>query len=250
MTKLTAAYKRVLGALVKRLPDSMTSATIEVALWYIERNAYLRLRDHGFRPGGIIDIGAYRGDWARSIKSIFGAPLLMIEARNEMKTWLDRVVSEHRDISYQIALLGSSECEIDFHVQDTGSSIYAERSNAPRTVIPINMATLDLLNLSMKPPLFIKIDVQGAELDVLSGAEQTLAKTEVLQLEVPLLPYNEGAPTIEKEISFLSDHGFVIYDIAGFIRPKGHLAQMDMLFVRRDSKLRPNYFTYDIPQSD
>ena len=101
----------------------------------------------------------------------------------------------------------------------------------------------------MRPPLFIKIDVQGAELDVLRGAQQTLAKTEVLQLEVPLLRYNEGAPTIEEEISFLSDHGFVIYDIAGFIRPKGHLAQMDMLFVRRESKLRPSYFTYDIPQS-
>ena len=78
----------------------------------------------------------------------------------------------------------------------------------------------------------------------------TLAKTEVVQLEVALLPYNEGAPTSNQVITFMDEQGFAIYDIAGFVRPnQKDLAQIDVIFVRKESKLRPDRFHFADPRT-
>jgi len=86
--------------------------------------------------------------------------------------------------------------------------------------------------------------VQGAGLLVLAGGQKTLARSEVVQLEVALLPYNEGAPTFLEVLSYMNDHGFVPFDISGESRPMGHLVQIDLLFVRRDSPLRPTSINF------
>jgi hypothetical protein len=48
-----------------------------------------------------------------------------------------------------------------------------------------------------------------AELECLRGGEATLAMAEVVQLEVALLNYNEGAPLAAETIAFMDGHGFV-----------------------------------------
>ena len=83
---------------------------------------------------------------------------------------------------------------------------------------------------------------------MLRGADAALKKTEVVQLEVALLPYNEGAPTPLEVFNFMDELGFAIYDIAGFVRPNARdLAQIDVIFVRKDSKLRPERFHFADP---
>jgi hypothetical protein len=95
------------------------------------------------------------------------------------------------------------------------------------------------------PTVFLKLDVQGAEIEILRGSRDTLAKVEVIQLEVALLPYNDGAPLAADVLSFMNERNFKLYDIAGFVRVNGRdLVQMDMIFARADSTLRPDFFRF------
>jgi FkbM family methyltransferase len=172
----------------------------------------------------------------------------MIEARSQMRTELERVSANYSDVEFAIALLGSSErIDVSFHVQGSGSSIYRERSDTGSSLEKIAMTTLDkIIPTSLHEPFFLKLDVQGAELDILRGGNATLEKTEAVQLELPLLCYNEGAPISSEVVSFMNDRGFALYDISGFVRPFGkHLVQIDTIFVRKESKLRPDKFQFN-----
>src|SRR5262249_46480029 len=89
-------------------------------------------------------------------------------------------------------------------------------------------------------PFAVKLDVQGAELDVLAGAATTLERTELVQLETLLFPFYDGAPDAAEVVSFMRDAGFVVYDVADLAyRPlDGALAQLDLFFVPNVSALR------------
>ena len=159
--------------------------------------------------------------------------------------------SEVPAAKFEISLLGREDGrETPFNVMERGSSLYSERSNAPRTQIALKTQTLDSV-LRRYPhlgtPLLLKLDVQGAELDVLAGGSQTLASTEVVQLEVALMHYNEGAPDIISVVNFMDEHDLVFFDVCGFVKPDPrYLSQIDLLFVRRNSNLRTDHFTFDI----
>lgn len=58
-----------------------------------------------------------------------------------------------------------------------------------------------------KPDLF-KIDVQGAELDILRGAEETLSECKHLIVELQHVEYNKGAPLKNEVIDYLKSKGF------------------------------------------
>ena len=249
MTQFLGTFtQRIVGSLARRLPTGSPSKRllVETVLWQLEEVAYSRLQNTGFKPSCVIDIGAHLGQWTRSTKNIFpDTPFIMIEAREELRPDLERAAAAFRDVDVHIALLGTKDSPggvTFFRAQGSASSLYRERSDAP-------MTTLDkILPASLAWPLFLKLDVQGGELDVLRGADAALKKTEVVQLEVALLPYNEGAPTPLEVFSFMDGLGFAVYDIAGFVRPNARdLAQIDVIFVRKDSKLRPERFHFADP---
>jgi len=57
---------------------------------------------------------------------------------------------------------------------------------------------------------FLKLDVQGAELDVLAGAQRTLKHTDVILLEASLVEFNRGAPLIADVIARLRELDFLL----------------------------------------
>lgn len=248
---MTILYK-IINSLAGHLPLNPASERemIETYLRRLPQAVYWRLREKQFKPGAIIDIGAHEGTWARTIRTIFPhSPVLMIEAREEQKSRLETVCSDLQEIEYVIALLGREPQEaVKFHACDTGSSIFAERSNAPRTQRVLSMRTLDDVcsQFSLAAPLFLKLDIQGGELECLRGATATLRKTEVIQLEVALLHYNDGAPKASEIIEFMEMRGFAMFDIAGFVRPNGiDLVQIDIVFVRKNSPMRPDFVRFE-----
>ena len=249
-------WQRIVGSIASRLPTGSQSKRlmVDAVLWQLEEVAYSRLKSQGFQPGCVVDIGAHVGRWTRATKIIFpDTPFIMIEARDEMRPDLERTTQAYCDVEYRIALLGSTEdAAVTFHVQGSASSLYRERSDTWMMPTSVPMTTLDkILPASTKSPLFLKLDVQGSELDVLRGANATLKNTEVVQLEVALLQYNDGAPTSAEVVTFMDERGFAIYDIAGFIRPNGKdLVQIDIIFVSKGSTLRPDRFRFSTTPAD
>ncbi|MGX7953622.1 FkbM family methyltransferase [Tsuneonella sp. HG249] len=212
-----------------------------------EERAYRRLSAMGFRPSGIVDVGAYEGNWTRLARRVFPhAPIRMVEPQESKRAVLEATCAALNEVSYVNAVLGERAGEsVKFYEMETGSSMMPENSNVPRIERSLITSTLDEIADDVPGPLFLKIDVQGAELRVLEGAAETLDRCEIVQLEVAMLPYNKGAPSFLKTIAYMDDRGFVPLDFSGFTRPNGRdLVQVDILFTKRASSWRPNFFQF------
>lgn len=203
------------------------------------------IRALGFRPGRVVDVGAYVGNWTRMAKSIFPeSKVLMVEAQPSKEPEMRRACAEHPpgEVSYRITLLGPEEREgVRFYELETGSSVLSEQSSIARTEATYPMRTLDavLSEAGFGGADLLKLDVQGYELEVLKGAGRTLEGAEVVLMEVSLLRVNEGAPLLADVLQFMGERGFRAYDICSFIRRPldNALWQSDFIFVRETSPL-------------
>lgn len=241
--------RRIAASVFARLSPPMREYLSTLVERRFEEIVYRRLAGRGFRPGGLIDIGAFRGDWTRMARSIFPySPALMVEPQKKLIPALERYSASEAGLRCVHALLAGDEGrEVAFNEMGTGSSMFAEASDAPRTVQRMETATLDRVALAALPDardLFVKIDVQGAELEVLRGGEQTLARSALVQLETAMLPYNADAPLLPEVTNWMAEHGWLPIEVSGFSRPRDHLVQIDLLFAPEPSPLRPHYFHF------
>jgi FkbM family methyltransferase len=81
---------------------------------------------------------------------------------------------------------------------------------------------------------FLKLDVQGFELETLRGGEQILPRIHGIQAELSLVPLYEGGPLWREVIEFLADKGFHVAGFEpGYADPEtGEMLQVDGIFVR------------------
>lgn len=205
------------------------------------------LRSWGFEPRTVIDIGAYHGEWSKLFNRIFPkANILMIEGQREQADTLNCVCTALSGKAFcEIALLGAShEKEVEFIHMATGSSIFEEASSHGRYREKRTLETLDSIvsqrRLEFQSPDFLKLDVQGYELEVLKGAMQTLSRSEFVLLEASLLAVNDGCPLVPDVIAFMAANDFRLLDICSQIRRKDSaLWQTDLLFISNASRFVP-----------
>jgi FkbM family methyltransferase len=220
--------------------------------------AFFRLQALGFEPTGVLDIGAYQGGFGALARSVFkGAHIVMVDPLPTQAEQLTGIAAHIGNAEYKPGLLGECVKTVDFHTIDTvkhpefnatGSSKYRENNNYPFETIQMEQTTLDnLLAGDTHKYELLKLDVQGAELDVLAGATERLKDVEVILMEISLLNYNENAPLLHDVLSKMSEFGFVLFDIADEHRigQNDHLFQVDGIFLRPNSKYRPQppFFT-------
>ena len=203
-----------------------------------------RMRRLGFNPAVVIDVGAYIGEWTRSFRRIFpSARILMVEPQPGQIDRLRAVAAAFNGVELATVLLGAQERgNVPLHMCESASSVLTE-SARPTVVstISVPMTTLDKFtaNTVFARPDFIKLDVQGYELEVLRGGELALASAEAVLMEVNLLGILDGAPLFHEATQFMSERGFQVYDICTFFRRPydGALWQVDVIFVRSSSPL-------------
>lgn len=199
------------------------------------------MKSNGFNPSTILDIGAFEGEWTKMCSEIFpNANYLMFEAQ-ESKTNKLQVLKSNR-VDFHIGLLGpESNQKSKFYINETVSSALPETEKSNQDFVEIQMYTVDeVVNLKALSKVdFIKLDVQGFELEVLKGASQTLASAEVVLMEVSLIEINKGAPLINEVMAFMANKGFICYDICSIVRRPLDKAlwQTDLIFVNQSSAL-------------
>jgi FkbM family methyltransferase len=102
------------------------------------------------------------------------------------------------------------------------------------------VTTLDELRPHLLRPnehVFLKLDVQGSELDVLLGAESTLQQVEVLDVELAVLRLYRGAPLLSEVVQHLNERGFGLVAIdPGLGQMAGSILEVDGLFARVDRR--------------
>jgi FkbM family methyltransferase len=195
-----------------------------------------KLKHHNFDIKNILDIGAHKGEWTKKFREYFpDVHSLMIEANPNHAEFLQHVGE------FKIALLGKNNEEVDYYectdVQNNhGNGIYKENTNVPFKAKKRKMVTLESL-VSGQFDL-IKMDVQGAELDIIQGSPSIIHNTKYLWLEVNVHNYNIGAPRAGQIIAYLDQIGFEIFDVAdvNHFGNEGHLLSMDLLFINSRNK--------------
>lgn len=241
--------RKAIGSSYARLSPDLRLFVADMVGRNAEETTYRRLANAGFTPGGYIDVGAYKGDWTRMANRLLGnRPSLMVEAQSGLIPALKEFAATRAGLEIAHAVLSSTAGqEVTFYEMGTGSSMFAESSNASRIAVNVATQTLDDVAadfLRAANDIFLKIDVQGAEMEVLGGATNVLDQAALVQLEVAMLAYNEGAPLMPDVVAWMAERGWLPTEISGFSRPSGPLVQIDLLFARESSPLRPNFFRF------
>ena len=201
-----------------------------------------RLRGAGFNPRTAIDVGAYRGNWTRLCREIFvDVPVLMIEPQIERKADLECVSRDRPGCESVSAVLGKQSGQTRFLSEESNSRIVTDSTDQQYSAATmLALRTLDsvVAGTPFQRAELLKIDVQGAELEVLAGGKALLEQVEVVILEMSVIPIGP-VPLAFDVISYMRDRGFRLYDLGGFnYRPlDSALWQIDGVFVREGSNL-------------
>ncbi len=205
------------------------------------------IKRRGFIPRTVIDVGAYTGGWtSRVVNTYPEARFIMLEAQPEKKARLDEICNKNSNIEYRISLLGSEEKPgVPYYLMETGSSVLEENTGYDREITELPMHTLDnIINPdTIEKPCFLKLDVQGYEIEVLKGAGKLMQNTDIILLEVSILEYNKGAPLLAEVIQFMDNNGFSVFDITDLKRTTTDRAlfQADIFFCRQDHSFITNH---------
>lgn len=204
------------------------------------------LRDWGFRPARVVDVGAFKGEWTRMTKASFpDTRILMVEPLENKTALLERVCEEFSpSVTYVNALLGPRDgADVTFCEMESGSSVLEEQSPYVRQKAVRETRTLDSVveeSTRWTGLDLLKLDVQGYELHVLDGASRILRDTQFVLMEASLIPTNRGCPLIADVFEYMGRRNFRLLDFCSQNRRKDHaLWQTDLLFVKEGSRFLP-----------
>jgi FkbM family methyltransferase len=166
-----------------------------------------------FNPKIIYDIGACVLHWTNEVKYIFpDSKIILFEAMEELKFL-------YKDYSYHAGVVCDSDNkEIDFYqnfqfpggnsyYREIGKPISESLYNQPVKKIGHTLTTIVKKN-NFELPDFVKIDVQGCELDILKGGMEIINNAKYMIVELQIVQYNKGAPLANETISFLEQNGW------------------------------------------
>jgi len=205
----------------------------------------------GIKPATVIDVGAAYGTFYTCCKSVYPeASYLLLEALEEYRPHLAAAVNNNSrtEIVYAAAARESGTITFNVHPDLVGSSLYLENEDSDVNGVPrqIPSVAIDELVASrgLEGPYLVKIDVQGAELDVMAGALKTLERTEYIILEVSFFKFFCNGPEFKEIFTFMDEQGFVVYDLMGpmYRLLDDALSQIDVCFVKKESAVREHHF--------
>jgi FkbM family methyltransferase len=183
----------------------------------------LGLRNISFST--VIDVGANEGQFVVEFRKFFpDAIFYSFEPLPSCFSVLTKQSGGDRRWQCFNTALGCENKRADFYfhqnhpssssfLADTirGQSLYPETKR--QTIVPVDCVTLDSWVDShpnvLKPPVLLKMDVQGYESQVLQGAKQTLTQVNAVITEVIVESLYNGQSTFDEQVKLLARAGLV-----------------------------------------
>ena len=168
-------------------------------------------------PKVIYDIGSCVLHWTKPAQATWpNAKIICFDAIHE-------IAHLYKGYDYYQYVLSDKDGEQKtfykslFHLG--GNSLYQENEkvNANASIffgedskVSVVTHTLDTVvaKHNIPSPDFIKIDVQGSELDILKGATKTIENCRDIILELQTVDYNKGAPKAPEAIEYMRSIGY------------------------------------------
>lgn len=200
-------------------------------------------------PAAILDVGANTGQFAKKTRTLgYRGTIVSFEALPAVHAQLSRnAQGDPKWIIAPCAALGSGNGTAEMNVagNSQSSSLLAMRARHS-DIVPesayvgtnkVDIMRLDDACAGLLPAngdLYLKIDTQGYEREVLLGAGGVMNRVAAIQLELSLVQLYEGSPTLAKMVAFVETLGFEMFNIAPVFKDpaSGRLLQADGFFVR------------------
>lgn len=196
----------------------------------------------------VLDVGCNEGQFALTARQLLpAARICSFEPIPECVTRVKQLFA--KDVKFEIfnCALGEIPGEAHFTVSDvTGASSILEMSVAQaryfpesliKRTIPVKVETLDSIcsQIAIDNPIFLKIDVQGFERQVLAGGRATLSRTKLVMLEASFEPFYEGQVLFDEIYTMLCAAGFSFRESFNMMSApdNGRALQGDFIFIRR-----------------
>jgi|SRR5215471_4633202 len=173
-----------------------------------------------FNPATIIDVGVARGT-PQLYDAFPDAYLLLIEPLAEFSTDISRILTRRRGVYVPVAA-GRHAADLELWVDASDplqTSFYRrhplETTEGALETRRVPVKTLDeiVAGHPCPRPFGLKIDVEGAELEVLQGAPAVLAETQFLIAEVNVIDRFKGAYKFAELVEWVDAAGFCACDI-------------------------------------
>jgi FkbM family methyltransferase len=207
---------RRLGIYVTRDPD-----------WLVYEDHLRRLLST-FKINCVLDVGSYRGDFARMLRRLgYIGLIISFEPVTSNFEALEEARVEDTEWRTHRMALGSTKGEAPMHVftgttfhsflspSEYGLSRFPDKMQIERTEsVPLDRLDNildDLVKDVANPHIFLKVDTQGYDLEVMRGLGNKAGDISALQIEMAVNPiYDRASNSFADALSYLSGLGFQV----------------------------------------
>jgi FkbM family methyltransferase len=197
----------------------------------------------------VFDVGASSGIFGRVLREAgYRGRIVSFEPLSSVREQL--LENSRKDSLWEVApraAIGSEDGEIEIHIAGNSHSssvleMLESHSDAAPESAYVGSEKTPLRRLDSMAPdylredsrLFIKVDTQGYEDQVLKGAEHLLPKAVGLQLELSLVPLYKGQCLFAEMVARCKALGFNLWTMSPVFSDSrtGRLLQVDAIFFR------------------
>jgi len=203
------------------------------------------LKQFGFEPKSIWDVGANRGDWTRAALQYFPtADYTLIEPQDDLKESIAGELRAGHKIRWINAGASNEPGVLPLYVsaKDQSSSFLdydrIKDDSVRKVEVPIRTLNEIRSSLSLPVPEILKIDAEGFDLRVLEGASDFLGRTEIILAEAAIaqLDFENSARNL---LNAMDGYGYRLLEITDLHRSprQGVLWLCELAFLHKSSHL-------------
>jgi FkbM family methyltransferase len=194
----------------------------------------------------VVDIGANQGQFSSAIAHRYRqARIICFEPDPAAFQIIERRLSTSQFILNNSAIGGSCEDRIFYSCSRSHISSFYTAASGNREIgyqgfdwkrIVVEQQTLQaaLAGIKRSGVSLLKIDAQGAELEILGASEEELIKFQYILLEVPFVQLYEGQALFVEVLDELARRGFALMEVLDFCYGDGGaIIECDVLFERK-----------------
>lgn len=167
----------------------------------------------------IFDVGAYKGEYTDYVKSVLpDAECYLFEANEGLYDELKNYNAFPFLISDVTGFVPFYQCEGSANELSSAykREVFGQVGFATKLVLSITVDRFCNDNDGINTIHFLKIDVEGAELDVLKGAKRMLTEKRILFAQVEYGgTYPDAGITFKQVINYLDNLDYKVYELKG-----------------------------------